>query len=67
MEQMFHSPKSDNIHCLKKEAETLTDWIIDSDTIYDCVVQDGGQLIHQLLPHAVITFENLFRRSSFRT
>ena len=65
MEQMYHSAKSDIIHHLEKEAETLTDRIVDNAIIYDCVVQDGGQLIHQLLPHAVGTFEEFTQMRLF--
>ena len=62
---MYHSAKSDIIHHLEKEAETLTDRIVDNAIIYDCVVQDGGRLIHQLLPHAVGTFEEFTQMRLF--
>ena len=49
-EKMYHSTKSDIIHCIEKEAEAVSHGATETDTQqqHDCVVPEGGQLIHQL-------------------
>ena len=49
-EKMYHSTKSDNVHCIEKETEAVSHGATETDTKQqlDCVVLDGGQLIHQL-------------------
>ena len=47
-EKMYHSTKSDIIHCIEKEAEAVSHGATETDTQqqHNCVVQYGGQLIH---------------------
>ena len=50
-EKMYHSTKSVIIHCIEREAEAVSHGATETDTQqqHDCVVQDGGQLVHQLV------------------
>ena len=61
---MYHSTKSDIIHCVEKEAEAVSHGTTETDTQqqHDCVVQDGGQLIHQVDARGTGTFEQLTQR-----
>ena len=63
-EKMYHSTKSDIIHCIEKEAEAVSHDATETDTQqqHDCVVQDGGQLIHQLDAPGTGTFEQFTQR-----
>ena len=63
-EKMYHSTKSDIIHCIEREAEALSHGATETDTQqqHDCVVQDGGQLIHQLDARGTGTFEQFTQR-----
>ena len=58
-EKMYHSKKSDIIHCIEKEAEAVSNGATETDTQqqHDCVVRDGGQRIHQLEARGTGTFE----------
>ena len=57
-EKMYHSTKSDITHCIEKEAEAVSHGSTETYTQqqHDCVVQDGGQLIHQLDAQGTGTF-----------
>ena len=61
---MYHSTKSDIIHCIEKEAEAVSHGSTETDTRqqHNCVVQDGGQLIHQLDARGTGTFEQFTQR-----
>ena len=63
-EKMYHSTKSDIIHCIEREAEAVSHGATETDTHqqHDCVVQDGGQLIHQLDARGTGTFEQFTQR-----
>ena len=63
-EKMYHSTKSDIIHCIEKEAEAVSNGATETDTQQqrDCVVQDGGQHIHQLDARGTGTFEQFTQR-----
>ena len=63
-EKMYHSTKSDIIHCIEKEAEAVSHGATETGTQqqHDCVVQDGGQLIHQLDSRGTGTFEQFTQR-----
>ena len=63
-EKMYHSTKSDIIHCIEREAEAVSHGATETDTQqqHDCVVQDGGQLIHQLDARGTGTFEQFTQR-----
>ena len=60
-EKMYHSRKSDVVDCLQNESEGMLSSIDFKDcrTHFDCVVIDGGALIHSLIPRAgAVTFED---------
>jgi hypothetical protein len=60
-QKMYHSRKSDVVDCLQNELEGMLSSIDFKDcrTHYDCVVIDGGALIHSLIPRAgAVTFED---------
>ena len=61
---MYHLTKSDIIHCIEKEAEAVSHGATETDTQqqHDCVVQDGGQLIHWLDARGTGTFEQFMQR-----
>ena len=61
---MYHSTKSDIIHCIEREAEAVSHGATETDTQqqHDCVVQDGGQLVHQLDSRGTGTFEQFTQR-----
>ena len=63
-EMMYHSTKSDIIHCIEKEAEAVSHGATETDIQqqHDCVVQDGDQLIHQLDARGTGTFEQFMQR-----
>ena len=63
-EKMYHSTKSDIIHCIERESEAVSHVATETDTQqqHDCVVQDGGQLIHQLDARGTGTFEQFTQR-----
>ena len=63
-EKMYHSTKSDIIHCIEREAEAVSHGATETDTPqqHDCVVQDGGQLVHQLDARGTGTFEQFTQR-----
>ena len=63
-EKMYHSTKSDIIHCIEKEAEAVSNGATETDTQqqHDCVVQDGGQRIHQLDARGTGTFKQFTQR-----
>ena len=63
-EKMYHSTKSDIIHGIEKEAEAIPHGATETDTQqqHDCMVQDGGQLIHQLDARGTGTFEQFTQR-----
>ena len=63
-EKTYHSTKSDIIHCIEREAEAVWHGVTETDTQqqHDCVVQDGGQLIHQLDARGTGTFEQFTQR-----
>ena len=44
-EKMYHSTKSDIIHCIEQETDDVSHGATETDTQqqHDCVVQDGGQ------------------------
>ena len=58
-EKMYHSTQSDILHCIEKEAEAVSHGATETDTQqpHDCVVEDGGQLIHQLDARGTGTFD----------
>ena len=61
---MYHSTKSDIIHCIEKDAEAVSHDAKETDTQqqHDCVIQDGGQLIHQLDARGTGTLEQFTQR-----
>ena len=61
---MYHSTKSDVIHCIEREAEAVSHGATETDTQqqHDCVVQDDGQLVHQLDARGTGTFEQFTQR-----
>ena len=63
-EKMYHSTKSDIIHCIEKEAEAVSHGATETDTQqpHDCVVQDGVQLIHQLDARGTGSFDQFTQR-----
>ena len=63
-EKMYHSTKSNVINCIEREAEAVSHGATETDTQqqHDCVVQDGGQLVHQLDARGTGTFEQFTRR-----
>ena len=63
-EKMYHSTKSDINHCIEREAEAVSHGATETDTQqqHDCVVQDGGQLVHQLDARGTGTFEQFTQR-----
>ena len=63
-EKMYHSTKSDIIHCIEREAESVSHGATETDTRqqHDCVVQDGGQLVHQLDARGTGNFEQFSQR-----
>ena len=63
-EKMYHSTKSDIIHCIEREAEAVSHGATETDTQqqHDSVVQDGGQLVHQLDARGTGTFEQFTQR-----
>ena len=63
-EKMNHSTKSDTVHCIEKVLEAVSQDATDTDTQqqHDCVVQDGGQLIHKLDARGTGTFDQFTHR-----
>ena len=63
-EKMYHSTKSDIIHCIEREAEAVSHGATETNTQqqHDCVVQDGSQLVHQLDARGTGTFEQFTQR-----
>ena len=63
-EKMYHSTKSDIIHCIEREAEAVSHGATETDTQqqHDSVVQVGGQLVHQLDARGTGTFEQFTQR-----
>ena len=63
-EKMYHSTKSDIIHCIESEAEAVSHGTTKTNTQqqHDWVVQDGGQLVHQLDARGTGTFEQFTQR-----
>ena len=63
-EKMYHSTHSDIIHCIEREAEAVSHGATETDTQqqHDCVVQDGGQLVHQSDARRTGTFEQFTQR-----
>ena len=63
-EKMYHSTKSDIIHCIEREGEAVSHGATETDTQqqHDCEVQDGGQLVHQLDARGTGTFEQFTQR-----
>ena len=63
-EKMYHSTKSDIIHCIEREAEAVSQGATETDTQQqpDCVFQDGGQLVHHLYARGTGTFEQFAQR-----
>ena len=61
---MYHSTQSDIIHCIEKEAEAVSHCATETNTQqqHDCVVQDDGQLIHQLDARGTGIFEQFRQR-----
>ena len=52
---MYHSTKSDIIHYIEREAEGIPQDVTEVHAEYDCLIQDGGQLIHVLDPRGAAT------------
>ena len=65
-EMMYHSTKSDIIHCMEREADGIPQDVTEVHAEYDCLIQDGGQLIHVLDPRGAGTFENFTQRLFFK-
>ena len=63
-EKMYHSTKADIIHCIEREAEAASHGATETDTQqqHDRVVQDGGQLVHQLDARGTGTLEQFTQR-----
>ena len=61
---MYHSTQSDIIRCIEKGAEAVSHGATETNTQqqHDCVVQDGGQLIHQLDARGTGIFEQFTQR-----